>query len=147
MTCSIYKFFHKKLDKAPGPNFMCIELIIHVRAALNSSSSSSSSFEGHPLQVRHKQDWGRGFIRLQCRQKKSLHLYGKKNFTRKILISFLLIAPAKNIVSIKRLQLRHMLVFGYTLLHSHCSACFVLLYSWFNNRSIKLDNIFHFLKF
>ena len=25
-------------------------------------SSSSSSFEGHPLQVRHKQDWGRGFI-------------------------------------------------------------------------------------
>ena len=21
-----------------------------------------SSFEGHPLQVRHKQDWGRGFI-------------------------------------------------------------------------------------
>ena len=27
-------------------------------------SSSSSSFEGHPLQVRHKQDWGRGFILL-----------------------------------------------------------------------------------
>ena len=26
--------------------------------------SSSSSFEGHPLQVRHKQDWGRGFILL-----------------------------------------------------------------------------------
>ena len=25
---------------------------------------SSSSFEGHPLQVRHKQDWGRGFILL-----------------------------------------------------------------------------------
>ena len=23
---------------------------------------SSSSFEGHPLQVRHKQDWGRGYI-------------------------------------------------------------------------------------
>ena len=23
---------------------------------------SSSSFEGYPLQVRHKQDWGRGFI-------------------------------------------------------------------------------------
>ena len=23
-----------------------------------------SSFEGHPLQVRHKQDWGRGFILL-----------------------------------------------------------------------------------
>ena len=26
------------------------------------SSSSSSSFEEYPLQVRHKQDWGRGFI-------------------------------------------------------------------------------------
>ena len=25
---------------------------------------SSSSFEGYPLQVRHKQDWGRGFILL-----------------------------------------------------------------------------------
>ena len=25
---------------------------------------SSSSFEGHPLQVRHKQDWGREFILL-----------------------------------------------------------------------------------
>ena len=28
------------------------------------ASSSSSSFEGHPLQVRHKQDWGREFILL-----------------------------------------------------------------------------------
>ena len=28
------------------------------------SSLSSSSFEGYPLQVRHKQDWGRGFILL-----------------------------------------------------------------------------------
>ena len=26
--------------------------------------SSSSSFEGYPLQIRHKQDWGRGFILL-----------------------------------------------------------------------------------
>ena len=26
--------------------------------------SSSSSFEGHPLQARHKQNWGRGFILL-----------------------------------------------------------------------------------
>ena len=25
---------------------------------------SSSSFEGHPLQARHKQNWGRGFILL-----------------------------------------------------------------------------------
>ena len=49
--------------------------------------------------------------------------------------------------SVKRLQLHHMLVFGYTSLHSHCSACLVLLYSWLNNRLIKLDNIFYFLKF
>ena len=28
------------------------------------SLSSSSSFEGYPLQVRHKQEWGRGFILL-----------------------------------------------------------------------------------
>ena len=27
-------------------------------------STSLSSFEGHPLQVRHKQDWDRGFIPL-----------------------------------------------------------------------------------
>ena len=27
-------------------------------------SSSSSSLEGYPLQTRHKQDWGRGFILL-----------------------------------------------------------------------------------
>ena len=27
-------------------------------------TSSSSSFEGHPLQARHKQDWGRVFILL-----------------------------------------------------------------------------------
>ena len=27
-------------------------------------NSSSSSFEGYPLQVKHKQDWGRGFILL-----------------------------------------------------------------------------------
>ena len=32
----LQKFFHVKPDKAPGLNFMCIELIIHVRAALNS---------------------------------------------------------------------------------------------------------------
>ena len=34
---------------------------------LNMSDSgigSSSSFEGYPLQVRHKQNWGRGFILL-----------------------------------------------------------------------------------
>ena len=30
----------------------------------SSSSSSSSSFEGYPLQARHKQNWGRGFILL-----------------------------------------------------------------------------------
>ena len=27
-------------------------------------SCSSSSFKGHPLQARHKQNWGRGFILL-----------------------------------------------------------------------------------
>ena len=31
---------------------------------VSGSLSSSSSFEEHPLQVRHKQDWGRGFILL-----------------------------------------------------------------------------------
>ena len=35
-----------------------------IHQALESESSSSSSFEGHPLQVRHKQYWGRGFILL-----------------------------------------------------------------------------------
>ena len=30
----------------------------------NHFKSSSSSFEGHPLQVGHQQDWGRGFILL-----------------------------------------------------------------------------------
>ena len=29
-----------------------------------SGKCSSSSFEGHPLQARHKQDWDRGFILL-----------------------------------------------------------------------------------
>ena len=29
-----------------------------------SKRASSSSFEGHPLQVKHKQGWGRGFILL-----------------------------------------------------------------------------------
>ena len=31
---------------------------------IQSLSLSSSSFEGHPLHVRHKQNWGRGFILL-----------------------------------------------------------------------------------
>ena len=30
----------------------------------NKNIDSSSSFKGHPLQVRHKQDWGQGFILL-----------------------------------------------------------------------------------
>ena len=30
----LQEFFYVKLDKTPGPNFICIELIIHVRAAL-----------------------------------------------------------------------------------------------------------------
>ena len=28
-------FFYVKPDKAPGLNFMCVELVIHVTAALN----------------------------------------------------------------------------------------------------------------
>ena len=39
--------------------FHCIFLFHHFHR-----SSSSSSFEGHPLQARHKQNWGRGFILL-----------------------------------------------------------------------------------
>ena len=31
---------------------------------LTTTFRSSSSFEGHPLQARHKQNWGRGFILL-----------------------------------------------------------------------------------
>ena len=31
----LQKFFCVKPDKAPGPNCMCIDFIIHVRAALN----------------------------------------------------------------------------------------------------------------
>ena len=32
----LQSFFYVKPDKAFGPNFMCIDLIIHVTAALNS---------------------------------------------------------------------------------------------------------------
>ena len=35
-----------------------------IKLNINLITSSSSSFEGYPLQVRHKQDWGRGFILL-----------------------------------------------------------------------------------
>ena len=39
--------------------------VIKIENKLSSYSSSSlPSFEGHPLQVRYKQDWGRGFILL-----------------------------------------------------------------------------------
>ena len=38
-----------------------IKEVMHLSLA---ASSSSSSFEGHPLQARHKQNWGRGFILL-----------------------------------------------------------------------------------
>ena len=37
----------------------CDDLMMEI---LKANQSSSSSFEGHPVQVRHKQDWGRGFI-------------------------------------------------------------------------------------
>ena len=35
-----------------------------IYCAIAHRSSSSSSFEGHPLQARHKKNWGRGFILL-----------------------------------------------------------------------------------
>ena len=113
---------------------------IHIKCSKRLTTASLSSSDGC---------WATSYnIDTYSAGKKNLYICtAKKNFTRKILISFLLIAPAKNIVSIKRLQLRHMLVFRYTLSPNHCSACFVLLYSWLNNRSIKLNNIFHFLKF
>ena len=34
----------------------------HKFTVIDEMTSSSSSFEGYPLQARHKQDWGRGFI-------------------------------------------------------------------------------------
>ena len=43
---------------------------------------SSSSFEGYPLQVRHKQHWGRGFIVLRDQLfllNKEHHGFGTKN--------------------------------------------------------------------
>ena len=40
------------------------KLIFYYSTIIYSSYSSSSSFEGHPLQARHKQNWGRGFILL-----------------------------------------------------------------------------------
>ena len=41
-----------------------LDQILNVVVDAQSESSSSSSFEGHPLQARHKQNWGRGFILL-----------------------------------------------------------------------------------
>ena len=43
---------------------MLQQQVLQGASRLPSSSSSSSSFEGHPLQARHKQNWGRGFILL-----------------------------------------------------------------------------------
>ena len=39
-------------------------MTIYTSVSLKTFFWSSSSFEGHPLQARHKQDWGRGFILL-----------------------------------------------------------------------------------
>ena len=39
-----------------------LKFVSSLRTVDSWGTSSSSSFEGHPLQVRHKQDWGRGFI-------------------------------------------------------------------------------------
>ena len=43
---------------------MGIEFLTRLFPQTINGSSSSSSFEGHPLQARHKQNWGRGFILL-----------------------------------------------------------------------------------
>ena len=67
----------------------------------------------------------------------------EKNLHEKSSQDFYLLFPPKNIVSNKRLQLRHKQASGCTSSHSHCSACLVLLYSRVNNRSVKSD-IFHF---
>ena len=41
---------------------LIVKKILSINTNFNASSLSSSSFEGYPLQVRQKQDWGRGFI-------------------------------------------------------------------------------------
>ena len=38
--------------------------IFNLSRSTHTFPSTSSSFEGHPLQARHKQNWGRGFILL-----------------------------------------------------------------------------------
>ena len=43
---------------------MNILQFLKVQLGVLLNTRSSSSFEGFPLQVRHKQDWGRGFILL-----------------------------------------------------------------------------------
>ena len=47
-------------------NLNTLHIRVYTQNSVNCSSSSSpsSSFEGYPLQVRHKQDWGRWFILL-----------------------------------------------------------------------------------
>ena len=44
--------------------------MLHTKCSIK---SLLSSFEGYPLQVRHKQDWGRGFILLLLRLLQSLN--------------------------------------------------------------------------
>ena len=47
-----------------GMFMCCIKAGFQSRVISKILGSSSSSFEGHPLQARHKQNWGRGFILL-----------------------------------------------------------------------------------
>ena len=66
-TCgnSCIRALHQIIQKS----LVCLRHFLNVNTLWLSNikallSSSSSSFEGHPLQVRHKQDWDREFILL-----------------------------------------------------------------------------------
>ena len=65
LLCSFQKFETSVLKvKLFFQNDIDILLLKKVEIKKDLHYSLSSSFEGHLLQVRHKQDWGRGFILL-----------------------------------------------------------------------------------
>ena len=51
------------LFKVAACNLLSFPILIF-SDGLTKKGARSSSFEGHPLQARHKQNWGRGFILL-----------------------------------------------------------------------------------
>ena len=55
---------HEKLVLAEKIEYFHGELIKALPISRNYLENTSSSFERYPLQIRHKQDWGRGFILL-----------------------------------------------------------------------------------